>query len=142
MYFSSLLNASKPTNNLASFPQGHLASLSNHFVKVLHLHEHILHSSLNIALCTCQWNFSIYFNSHHIFFYNKPTLPKKHCSWELSFTPAYVSITNQLCQRNIACGNSLSHCFLLAHKSFHKVDSSFVHKGFFVLRFCYYYRLG
>ena len=36
----------------------------------LHLYEHILISSLNIALYICQWNFTIYFNLHqHIFLY-------------------------------------------------------------------------
>ena len=84
LYSSSLPNASKPTNNLSHFPRRHLASLSNHFVKVLHLHEHILLSSLNITLYICQINFSIYFYSHQHIYRNKPTLPNKHCSWELS----------------------------------------------------------
>ena len=35
------------------FPRRYLAGLSDHLVKVLHLHEHILLSSLNIALYIC-----------------------------------------------------------------------------------------
>ena len=161
-------NGSKPTNNLSHFPCWHLASLSNHFVKVLQLHEHILLSSLNIVLYICRrmakptkwpvhltktqislgihpgWSESslsawrnLGFLATHwahsedsdrsgrmprlisvfaghidyfvgfvmrtlifvnetlpyiliytsIFFYNKPTLLKKHCSWELSLNP-------------------------------------------------------
>ena len=84
LYSSSLPNASKPTNNLSHFPRRHLPSLLNHFVKVLRLHEHILLSSLNIALYFVNETLPYILVHTSIFFYSKPTLPKKHCSWELS----------------------------------------------------------
>ena len=71
-------NASKPTKYLLHFPRRHLASLSNHFVKVLHLHEHLVHSTLPYIFVNETLPYSLI--NTGIFFFNKPTLPKKHCS--------------------------------------------------------------
>ena len=59
------------------------------------------HSTLPYIFVNETWPYVLVYTS--IFFYNKPTLSNKHCSWELSFTVYHKSV--ELCQTNIARGN-------------------------------------